>query len=304
MTGFKSPASDPDVPYCFGARYDYRDSECLACHVASECQTRTAFWAQRQSVAEMLAEQEVVLQEAVQPSCSPEKVFSQLSREFFGRPVTRMRDANRTALARTYAMCLREDIDFPTYVAGNMWALRAFIEDKGFPFQATMLSGEKAMTRYHAYMKHRSRKYRAGCHHSSERESLMGEFRRNLYTGEHAVAEEYVSWFVFCGEHAWDRAVRRVRPNRTWKDAATRRGKWHAACEAFGKDRARQEKDFATLRAAAAVLESYAHGLSYRVSAQLGEHLWPRLAELIARLFPTQRRDYVSLPEISGTQWP
>ena len=302
----KYPVVDPSIPSCFGVFFNQGESRCQACLHAATCRVQSAPWRSQLSVAELVREYEEQLRAPLQRKTAPEEVFRSLFREFFGRPVRRISERNRTAIARAYALCLREQIDFSTYVAGNMWALRSFAEESRYGFQATMLSGDRALRRYHAYLGHRQRKYRAGSHDQSEGESEIGALRRDLYVSEYSVAEEYTTWLRVTGHLDWDRAVQAGGPGDTWL-AVQREGTrtWDSLIRSFGVDRVRKERVYASLRVAAAILDSHAHALSSRVTIEDPEEpFWSSLAELIVRLFPCQEATQEpDLEGVSGFLW-
>lgn len=304
----KYPVPSPDgVPRCFGVQFDAVDETCAGCEVRSQCAPRAKVWHSRESLAEMLARTEALLAQPEQETL--QKAYDRLHREIFGSRSKRTASKrNEDIFAALFARLRREEIDFTTYVAGNMWAMKPWVEQNPrIGFQVNHLSGERAMRRYHAYKNRQRRRYRQARHTGQTGGTSASTARQRLYQGEFEVGLEYVRAFIADGVNDWRAAVEAVQPNADWKAACgdgSKGRQYHELCLVLGTQRLRAEVERARLRAACDVADHYEYGLSQRVGVN-GVFSWRGLAALLARLFPLEARfsDPVSLKQVEGVEW-
>jgi hypothetical protein len=307
----KHPVPSPDeVPRCFGVEYDEQDLGCRRCEVVEVCKPRALQWHARLSIAELASGLESTF--TAQREETLQQIYDRLHREIFGTRSRRTLSArNQDAFARVTSHLIAQDIDPATFVAGNMWAMKPWVEkNEHIGFQPTHLQGEKADRRYHAYKGHQSRRFRQQRHTGQTSGTLVADLRQNLFLAEFEVGLAYVRAFVADGVDDWQAAIEEAQPNPDWLAVVTegsgRRAKRYAELSAaVGALRLRGERQLAQLRAACAVAESYEHDLAHRVGAR--PFSWRGLAELLARLFPVEdeNRDIMSRSEsaVDGLVW-
>lgn len=299
----KHPVPAPDaVPVCFGDRYLDADSKCERCAVRTECHDLTASWGELHSLSELLfaAEREIDTQRDRE---TVEDTYRRLYRDFFGRAP---RHGQSVMHERGFdaVKALPDDVDRETYIAGNMWAMRDFANASRFGFQPMMLSGERAMRRYHAYLGRLRRRYRCGKHTSNNTSNELGKVRRQLFEGEHAVAEWFVAGRVAGRVERWEDAVAYVSPSDVWTAAHGYGPKrtYHRLCTTVGTRRLAAECAYATLRAASAIAEQYQHRLADRIGVRGFD--WGAFADLIqTTVQPRAGGDAPDLTEVSGKAW-
>lgn len=299
----KHPVPSPDeVPSCFGSRFREADPRCVACHARAECSRHTAAWSEQRSLSEHVADLASSLTSA-EPE-SAEAVYTRLFRETFGKKPFIDHERHRSTIARVAKSCADQGIDLETYIAGNLWAMKRWAEaNPRIGFQPTHLSGENALRRYHAYLGRLSRRFRHAKHEATAGESPASFLRRQLFLGEYAVAEHFVAAYVASGEADWKAAVLGADPNQHWLALEERdRSAYQRACGLFGTSQYRREREFARLRAAAALAETYQHGLADRIGFTSFE--WADFAKLVRRIVgapkPTSAPD---LAEVPGVAW-
>lgn len=300
----KFPAPISDAPACFGDRYLSRDTRCARCAFKPGCEKLTAAWAEKRSLSELLAEAEVTLDD-VRDGESVEETYTRLHQEFFGRRPRHGASA-RHAKAFETVRNLPPEIDRETYIAGNMWAMQAFAKESPYGFQPMMLSGERAMRRYHAYLGQMRRRFRHGRHTAKTSHTERGRLRRELFETEHEIAEWFVSARVAGKQTTWSDAVSYVNPGAVWT-AAHKGGPvdtYHRLCSVFGTQAVPREAVYATLRVACAIAEQYEHRLADRIGVRVFD--WPAFADLVARILPSQNDDVVAcdLVGVEGRTWP
>ena len=306
----KQPIPSPDgVPTCFGVQFDERDLNCTKrCELHAHCAPRSSAWASRRSLTELYAHRLAQL-DAPQEAESLEAIYDRLHRDIFGKRSRRTdTERNEEIFARLFGYFQREDIDPATYVAGNMWAMKPWVEkNQRIGFQPTHLSGEKALRRYFAYRGKQSRRFRQQRHTGDTSGTIHGDIRQALYLGEYDVAEEYVKSYV-AGTDDWDAAIAEARPNDDWLAAETlgkarHRRRYHELCVALGTQRLREEKALVRLKAACDIAEHFEHDLAHRIGV-FGAFTWEAFASLLTRLFPIDgASDSLSLAEVTGAVW-
>jgi len=302
----KTPAPAPDsVPVCFGDRFLEPDPRCRACGVRAVCAKRTAALNRHRSLAERLAE-------AAPKPDRPESfalTYARVYRETFGRPWRESRGAERV-FDRCVEVCRAHGIDHETYIAGNMWALQPWVKNNPrIGFQPTHLSGEKAWRRYHAYVRHLERRLRHAKHGVLTGRTDAARVRDALYVGELSVAEEYVSRFVSGSKCPWSEAIESADPNVTWRSAQPyltgggRTDEFHRISALFGRNELVHELEYATLRAAVYLAETYQTGLSTRVGFMRFD--WTSFARLVRRITRVKpESEALDLASVKGVTWP
>lgn len=307
----KHPVPSPDVvPACFAFEHDARSAACRRCEVREQCVPTTERWRREQTLARAVAELEQSLAVADTIGQEPiEQTYDRIHREVFGRP-SRRRDSerNRAAFSAVLAHCLREDYDVATYIAGGMWAMRPWVDNNPrIGFQPQHLLGEKAERRYHAYRGQQQRRYRRQRIDAAKTSTTgAGELRRQLYLGEFAVAEVYVTSRVAGERHTWEDAQLEVRETipALWSAAyaPTKHPDQYAKLAlAFGAYGVNKELLLARLRAARDIANAYRPGLADQIGFRAFR--WEALADLLARMFPVQDRPNLDLSDVPGAQW-
>jgi len=302
----KRPVPAPDeVPACFGDRHLDADPKCEACPVEPKCIESTERWAKHPSIAERLHALEASIDEADEDE-TVEEAYARLYQEFFGRkPRLGKSVQHARAFERVRELTSSGDIDASTYIAGNMWAMRDYADKLPYGFQPSMLSGEKALRRYHAYLGHLRRRYRHGRHSGKNTHTERGRLRRQLFEAEHEIAEWFVAGRIDGGDGTWDEAVDYVNPGPEWRAANGNRGgaTYHKLCAVFGTKGLARERELATLRAACAIAEQHQHRLADRIGASAFD--WPAFARLLQRILPKPEPvASADLSEIPGRTWP
>lgn len=242
---------------------------------------------------------------ALAPSASEsiDVIYTRLFREAFGRkPFIASRQ--RTVLERVERDCAANGTDVETHIAGNLWAMSRWVAaNPRIGFQPMHLCGENALRRYHAYLGRLARRFRHARHDGSTGETPAANLRRQLFLGEYSVGEEFTARFMQDGCADWDGCVRDADPNRDW--LALERGKeshYHRACNLFGAPQLRVEREYARLRAAAAIAETYQHGLADRIG--FTHFTWQSFAELVRRVVePREKSRVTELAEVEGLAW-
>lgn len=303
----KTPVPAPDsVPACFGDRFIEPDARCRACAVRLLCAKRTTALSRHRSLAERLAD--------ATPSPDREESFAttyaRVYRETFGRPWRPWQPKKADAIFdRVSELCRAHGIDAETYIAGNMWALRQWVTaNPRIGFQPMHLSGDKAWRRYHAYVRQLARRLRHARHNALSGRTEAARIRDALYVGELMVAEEFVSRFVSQTTCSWAAAIEYAEPNATWRSmqpylvSGGRDDEFHRVKTVFGSNFLR-EQEYATMRAAVYLAESYQTGLSTRIGFTRFD--WTSFARLVARLqrvAPVETD--VDLVGVKGVAWP
>lgn len=306
----KQPLPSPDgVPACFGVQFDSRDLHCTKrCELLAQCRVRSNAWRSRVSLTELAAAKRAELEAPVVETL--EAIYDRLHRDIFGKRSRRTdTERNSHVFTRLFSYFQSESIDPATYIAGNMWAMKPWVEANArIGFQPTHLSGDKALKRYFAYRGKQSRRFRQQRHTGDTSGTIRGDVRQALYLGEYDVAEEYVRTVISYDRDDWQRAIIEAEPNADWMAAETRgkskhRRRYHELCASLGTQRLREEKELATLEAACALAEHFEHDLAHRLGVT-GLFSWLEFAGLIARLYPiTPVGDSVSLTEVAGVSW-
>lgn len=301
----KHPIASPDeLPSCFGDRYAATDTRCRRCPARDECARHTAAWSRTPSLSEHIAQlaKSRHAGEAGAPE-TPEALYVRLCREATGQTPRLVTDRQRAVFTAVVKSCAEQGIDLATYIAGNIWALRRWLATHTrIGFQPTLLSGENALRRYHAYLGHLSRHFKRARHGANVGETPAATFRRQLFLGEFAFGEAFVAQFLAFGEATVASAIEEADPNEKWLGLETqRKSAYHAACVLFGAKGLKLERECARLNAAAAVAETYQHGLADRIG--FTEFTWLGLARLIKRLVPTRTRERVELSDVEGAVW-
>lgn len=268
------------------------------------CSKRTAALSRHRSLAERLAA-------AAPKPDDPESfaaTYARIYRETFGRP-WRPHKRAEVIFDRCVEVCRANGIEPETYIAGNMWAMRAWAEaNPRIGFQPTHLSGDKAWRRYHAYVGHLSRSLQHARHHALSGRTDAARARSALYAGELSVAEEFVSRFVSGKPCPWSEAIEHGDPNVTWRSVQPylagggRDDEFHRVRTLFGHSLLR-EQEYATLRVAVYLAESYRTGLSARIGFTRFD--WTSFARLIVRLQHTApAKPVADLVGVKGVTWP
>jgi hypothetical protein len=275
--------------------------------VRAHCAPRAQRWREKRSLSELLADADARLRHARSDETLQE-IYDRLHREIFGTISRRSSsEANEDLFARLFAFLRREEIDLATYVAGNMWAMKPWVESNPrIGFQPNHLSGERALRRYYAYLGRQRRRFRQQRHTGETGGTLTANIRQQIFLGEYAVGLEYVRTYVAEGDASWAAAIEEAQPSADWRavECGPSGGKrYHELCTIFGTHRLSAEKQRATLKAACVVAESYEHDLSHRVGVR-GAFTWADFAVLIARLYPLDTpSDTLSLAEVQGVAW-
>jgi hypothetical protein len=298
----KSPVPSPDgVPPCFGVQHDERDPGCKRCPVVAHCAPIAAGWGR--SLSEALAEVEARLFSTPTNELI-EETYDRLYRDIFGRRSRRNGDRYHDLFGRVVALCGREEIDVATYIAGNMWAMKPWVDKNPVGFQPSHLSGERALKRYYAYFGRQKRRFRQQHHTGRTSGTLAADIRQNFAIGEYAVGLEYARAFIADGVDDWMAAVNEARPNADWLaiDVGCSGRRNHELRVVFGHRRLQEEKIRAELYAACAIAELYEHGLQHRIG--LGTAFdWPSFAALLARLFPLPGDIVSPVVGMTGVEW-
>lgn len=302
----KFPCPAPDhVPECFGDHHRESDPRCRACNAQVACASSTAAFAKVHSLAERVVEFQAALTDAQPESFGT--AYARVYRDTFGRP-WRRNDRHAALFDRLAALCRKHAIDPATYIAGNMWAMQAWV--KAFPhigFQPTHLSGDKAWRRYHAYVRHLDRSLRHARHDPLAGRTAAAKARLALYVGEMSVAEEFVARFLAGEGSDWSTSVTATEPNETWRSvqpylAGGSDDEFHRLSNLFGSGLAR-EREFATLRSAAYLAELYQSGLASRVGFSTFD--WSSFARLVERVVHVKPRSTApALADVEGVSWP
>jgi len=301
----KTPVPSPDgVPPCFGVQYDDDDLGCKRCPVVETCAPFAVSWGDRRSLSSALADLDTRL--AAPTEQNIEAVYDRLHRDIFGRRSTRKAsDANHHLFSVVDAWCLREGVDATTYIAGNMWAMKPWVEkNSGVGFQPNHLSGDKAARRYHAYANRQRRRFSQRRHTGETSGVLTSDIRQNFVLGEYVVGLEYVRTFIADGDADWNAAIEEAQPPADWiaLEVETNGKRNHELRAIFGTLRLRDEKTRAELRAACDVAEQYEHDLQH--SLGLGHMFdWRSFAELLARLYPLNGDTVSPISGVSGMEW-
>ena len=275
----------------------------------AQCAPVALQWRGHHSLTEQLAGLEAVI--AAPREETLQQIYDRLHREILGTRSRRtLSNRNQDAFARVATLLIARAYDPPTFVAGNMWAMKPWVEKHPeIGFQPTHLQGEKAERRYFAYRGRQARRFRQQRHTGETSGTLLADLRQQLYLGEFDVGLAYVRAYVADGSADWQEAIVEAKPGLDWI-AVESQGQGRQARRfaelgtSFGELRLRTEKQIAEFKAACAVAESYEHDLAHRVGA--GPRLsWPSFAELIARLYPLPALDTVSsgLKGLEGVLW-
>jgi len=299
------------VPRCFGVEYDEKDLGCRRCSVVAQCTPVAVSWRSRLSITELANGLERTLT-SPRKTETLQQLYDRLHREIFGTRSRRTMSArNEDAFASIANRLIVLDIDPATYVAGNMWAMKPWVENnEHIGFQPTHLNGERAERRYHAYKGRQTRRFGQQRHTGNTSGTLIADLRQRLFLGEFDVGLAFVRAFVADGAADWQAAIEEAQPNPEWlaveSEGSGRRAKRYAELSAaVGALKLRGEKQLAQLRAACAVAESYEHDLAHRIGAR--PFSWTSLAELLSRLYPLEvvARDTVSRDEsaLGGLLW-
>lgn len=304
----KTPVPSPDgVPRCFGVEFDSKDLGCKRCVVHVQCEPVAVRWGTRRSLTEQVAVLEATIT-TTRPETLPE-IYDRLHREILGKRSRRtLSSRNADVFDRVAAYLLAHSMDAATYIAGNMWAMKPWVENNpDIGFQPSHLQGDNAMRRYHAYLGKQSRRFRQQRHTGETSGTLLADLRQRLYLGEFDVASAYVQAYVADGSADWDAAITEAKPGLDWLAVesqgegrrAARYSDLSAQCGAF---RLRTEKNLTRLQAACAVAQSYEHDLAHRIGAR--PFTWESFAQLIAYHYPIPL-DTVSedLDGVVGSVW-
>ena len=301
----KFPSPSSCAPACFGDRYLASDPTCRTCPAREPCADSTAAFAETHSLTERLAEFQLALTDERPESFT--STYARVYRETFGRPC-RMSRRHAALFDRCVELCQKNAIDPATYIAGNMWAMRKWVESNPrIGFQPTHLSGENAWRRYHAYTRHLDRTLRHAKHNPLAGRTDAAKARLAVFVGELRVAEEFVAHFLSRNGAAWPDAIAEADPNVTWRSAqsySTGGGsddEFHRLSRLFGSKLAR-ECEFATLRAAAYLAESYQRGLADRIG--YSQFDWHSFARLVRRLVNVKPARVSELADVEGVTWP
>jgi hypothetical protein len=237
------------------------------------------------------------------------EIYDRLHREILGARSRRtLTSRNADAFDRVAAYLLAHDMDAATYIAGNMWAMKPWVEkNRDIGFQPSHLQGDNAMARYYAYLGKQSRRFRQQRHTGETSGTLLADLRQSLYLGEFDVALEYVQGYVADGSADWQEAIKHTQPGLDWlaveaQGQGRRAKRFNELVSRFGAFRLRTEKNLVRLQAACAIAESYKHDLAQRIGAR--PFTWESFAQLIARLYP-KSLDTVStdLDGVAGAVW-
>jgi len=265
-------------------------------------------WGTRRSLPEQIAELEETI--AAPRDETIQEIYDRLHREILGTRSRRTRSArNSDSFVAVESYLLAHDIDVATYIAGNMWAMKPWVEkNREIGFQPLHLQGENALRRYYAYQGKQSRRFRQQRHTGQTSGTLLADLRQNLYLAEFEVGLAYVRAYVADGAADWQEAIAEAKPCMEWlaveAQGQGRRAKLFAELSAqFGSLRLRTEKNLVRMKAACAVAESYEHDLAFRIGAR--PFTWDSLAQLLARLFPLSILDPASsdLRGVEGVRW-
>lgn len=210
----------------------------------------------------------------------------------------------KLAFDKLRTLCADGAIDLETYIAGNIWALKAWaLANPRIGFQPSHLSGENALRRYHAYLGNISRRLRHARHEGTHGHTTAGAIRRDLFLGELDVGEEFVAEFLRSKSTDLDAAIKAAQPNATWREVTTGKAPgYHVACSALGTGALAKEREFARLRAAYSIAERYRPGLADSIS--FTRFSWESFARLIRRLVavPKARADF-DFEDVPGVAW-
>lgn len=278
--------------------------------VRVQCAPVAVRWGTRRSLTEQIAELESTI--AAPHDETIQEIYDRLHREILGTRSRRTHSArNADSFVAVAASLLAHDIDVETYIAGNMWAMKPWVDkNREIGFQPVHLQGERARRRYYAYKGKQSRRFRQQRHTGQTSGTLLADLRQKLFLAEFGVGLAYVRAYVADGEAEWQEAIVESKPGLEWlaveAQGEGRRAKLYAEMNArFGSLRLRIEKNLVRLKAACTVAESYQHGLAHRIGAR--PFTWESLAQLLARLFPLPDLglDIVSrdLRGIEGVSW-
>lgn len=304
----KTPVPSPDgVPRCFGVEYDLKDPRCKRCAVQAPCKPVAVRWGTRRSLTEQVAV--LVATNSVTRTETLPEIYDRLHREVLGLRSRRTMSVNNAdVFDRVAAFLLVHDMDAVTYIAGNMWAMKPWVEkNKHIGFQPTHLQGDNAMRRYHAYLGKQTRRFRQQRHTGQTSGTLLADLRQSLYLGEFDVAMDYVQAYVADGSADWQTSIKNVQPGLDWlavetQGAGRRAKRFSELSSRFGAFRLRTEKNLVCLQAACAIAESYSHDLAHRIGAR--PFTWESFAKLIARLYPKiVNTVFTDIDEVEGAVW-
>ena len=236
-------------------------------------------------------------------SASLERIYDHMFEMHFGRKSKRRRSSrNDVVFGRLLSLFLREGIDPATFIVANMVGLRDFALASPYGFQPNMLSGEKALGRYNAFIRRSNRRYRRGLGDVADSKTEMGRLRTLLALDETDVGDEFVRSRWLGEAIDWWEAVERVAPSDVWVSVQTECGsEYQRLCAGLTAETIARERTLASLKAAVSVVNGFAAGLADRIGVT--EFSWMALSDLIGRTFEPPKPRSFDLAGVPGGMW-
>lgn len=237
-------------------------------------------------------------------------IYRFMYEKHFGRPCRQNLDRPQvqTLFSRLFAMCLREEIDPATFIAGNMHGMKFWLQkNRGKAFMPNMLSGPKARNRYDIFCRIANRRLQ-GKEDGCDSLTAIGKFRSAVVLSEELVLRRFtrarVSGRTISYEAAVGEADAVYGVAQEWFDLRqslrTGSAPWNSPLSCYSSDRWSAESRLAQLSAAAAVGETFVRGFGAIVGIR--EFAAETFAALLRAVRPAPRRQHFSgsLPSVCG----
>ena len=304
---------DPATPLCFGLYYG-TDRQCRACAVKADCKRICARWSKRKSLSELLSamEAEMDLSNLSDPVEDCVEIYRRVYQKHFGRlPSTRMLSRPNWCkfFPKVIGFCVDHDIEIALWITAQMHGMKAWLaKNRRVGFMPNMLVGEGAKRRYSVYVRQVGRRYKQAKEDTLDNRTEVGRLVDMFTEGEEVVGDYYVAACASDKPIDWKTAVRRTEQPEEWlawnggiKDRK-RRHHFASWVKRYGRPFMGRLVRLARTRAMVNVARHYHHALPDRIGFE-DEPAWEDMAELIARLYPSEPLRVIDLEEVSGTAW-
>lgn len=211
------------------------------------------------------------------------------------------------AMRRCCEFCEEHKLDPALFVAAQMATLADYCRSLPYGFQPGMLTSEKALGRYNAYVRRTGREF----HRAAEDVLRTPETRLSdvLFEGEVSVGAYYCAAALTGTPVTWLEAVAAAHPGSEWRacefglQAAelTDRLRFVDYQRKHGDEWIARLKKSARLNAAVVVVDRYRYGLSEYLGL-MGAFTWEALAIALIRVLGPRHRPQ-TYPSAPGVAW-
>jgi hypothetical protein len=226
-------------------------------------------------------------------------IYFELHSRIFGSAPWRVDESKlETCLGRAMSWCIKNEVDFPTFVAAQMDAMRFWFESpkcKYKVFMPAMLTSNNAIRRFVACMA-RGNWNRRDALDGLECFRAVGVVRIHLVTTEFEVGKTLLRMRQTNRNAVQSDAVEYVKRRGLLEDAWLVAHRLGASSESeevmrsmFTRERLEQEKRSAFLQAAESVLRSYRNNLPDLIGSDTTDFSWTDVFNLVTAVAPPSR---------------